>query len=92
MSAFQFKASEEFWKNFHALDFLQKEAVRDKWKTFEENPFHPSLGTHKINRLSSLRRRTVYAVRIENDLRVIFEIGNGNQVFTIDVGTHDVYR
>ena len=88
---YQFKASEEFWKNFHALDNLKKEAVREKWKIFKENPFHPSLGTHKINRLSSLYKALIYSVRIEADIRVIFKI-DGNQVFTIDIGTHDIYK
>ena len=58
---------------------------------FKNDPFHPSLGTHKINRLTSLHKSTVYGVVIEGNLRVVFKIV-GNEVFTIDIGSHDVYR
>ena len=88
---YQFKASEEFWKNFYALDDAKKEVVREKWKVFKENPFDPSLGTHKIIRLTSLYKTLIYSVRIEGNLRIIFKIDD-NQVFTIDIGTHDIYK
>jgi hypothetical protein len=86
-----FSASEAFWRNFYALRPEQKEKVREKWKIFKSDPFAPSLGTHKINRLSSLNRTTVYAVVVEGDLRVVFLIRNGTEVFTIDIGTHAIY-
>lgn len=89
---FKYKASEPFWDYFNnVLTADQKAAVRERWKLFKEDPFHPSLGTHKINRLSSLRKNTVYSVVIENDLRVLFEIID-DTVFTIDIGTHKLYK
>ncbi len=36
-------------------------------------------------------RRTVYAVVVEADLRVVFYI-DGNIVVSFNIGTHDVYR
>lgn len=87
----QFKASEEFWKNFYALNQEQKASVREKWKIFKADPFHPSLGAHKIHRWSAVRRNTVYSVTIEGNLRVVFEVRNGGEVFTIDIGTHALY-
>jgi hypothetical protein len=86
-----FKASEAFWKNFYALSPEQKESVREKWKVFKNNQFHASLGTHRIIRLSALHKSTVYSVVIEGNLRVIFKIVD-NCVFTIDIGTHDIYK
>lgn len=87
----RYKASEEFRKNFHTLSNEQKESVREKWKVFKIDPFHPSLGTHKIHRISALRKRKVFSVFIEGNLRVVFEMLDGGEVFTIDVGTHALY-
>lgn len=86
-----FRASETFWKNFYALSTKQKDSVRRKWEVFKSNPFHPSLKTHEIHRLSARAGATVYSVVIEADLRVIFKI-DGDCVQTIDIGTHDIYR
>ena len=58
---------------------------------FQTDPFDSRLGTHKIQRLSALMRRTVYAVVVEADLRVVFYI-DGNIVVSFNIGTHDVYR
>ena len=84
-----FKATEEYWQNFYALSSAQKESVREKWKVFKVDPFHPSLGTHKIHSLSSRAKQTVYSVVIEGDLRVLFLI-KGGTVITLDVGTHKI--
>lgn len=89
---YTYKASEPFWKHFHALPPEQKENARAAWELFKKDPFDPALGTHQINKLSSRHKTTVWAVRIEGDLRVVFKILGGNQVYTIDIGTHDVYR
>jgi hypothetical protein len=86
----EFKASEAFWKSFNALSSSQKESVRHAWKRFKLDPFHPSLGTHRIHRLSALHKTTVYSVVIEGNLRVVFKM-SGDVVFTIDVGTHALY-
>lgn len=86
-----FKASETFWRNFYALTPAQKEATRDAWDIFKTNPFDPRLGTHQIRRLSSKAGRTVYAVVIKDDLRLLFFI-KGNAVYSFDIGTHDVYK
>ncbi|HEX4084968.1 MAG TPA: hypothetical protein VHY22_08665 [Chthoniobacteraceae bacterium] len=47
--------------------------------------------THRINSLSSIFKRTVYAVVIERDLRVVFYI-EGDTVVTVNIGGHDVYK
>ncbi len=47
--------------------------------------------THKIHHLSAHYGRTIYAVRIEGDLRAIFYLA-GNTVVTVDIGSHAIYR
>ena len=87
----KFRASETFWRNFYELSSNQKESARRAWQIFKENPFDSRLRTHKIHRLSSLLRRTVYAVEIESDLRVVFYL-DGETVRTVDIGTHEIYE
>jgi hypothetical protein len=86
-----FKATESFWKGFYALPPEQKESVRQAWKTFKEDPFHPSLGTHRIHRLTALYKTNVFSVVIEGDLRALF-IMDGDTFTTLDIGTHAIYR
>ena len=86
-----FKATETFWRKFYDLPAAQKQSVRTKWKVFHNDPFHRSLGTHKIHRLSALAGHTIYSVVIENDLRATFRI-DADVVTTLDIGTHDIYQ
>lgn len=88
---YKYKASETFWARFYSLAPDVKERIRDKWDIFKIDPFAPALRTHRINRLSSRYGRTVFSVVIDDDLRVVFCIEE-NTVFTIDIGTHDIYK
>ena len=89
--AYRFRAAPQFWRSFYALPAAQKESVRATWRKFRLNPFDPSLDTHKIQSLSARAGTTVYAVVVEHDLRAVFHI-IGDTVWTIDVGTHAIYR
>ena len=88
---YRFRAAESFWKKFYRLSPEQKESVRCAWAIFKIDPFDSRLGTHKINSLSSQYHKTVYSVVIEADLRGIFYL-DGDIVWTVDIGTHSVYR
>jgi plasmid maintenance system killer protein len=88
---YRFKASEEFWKNFHTLSAAQKASARYAWGFFKENPFDPRLDTHKIHALSGRAGKTIYSIWIEDNLRVVFYI-SGDMVFTVDIGEHKIYR
>jgi len=88
---YQYRASEQFWKSFYKLPSIQKESTRQAWIILKENPFDSRLRTHKIHSLSSLYKKTIYSVVIEGDLRAVFYL-EGNTVFTVDIGSHDVYR
>ncbi len=88
---YRYKPTENFWESFYDLTPKQKDSTRRTWKIFKEAPFHPRLRTHKIHRLSAVYGRTIYAVEIEGDLRVVFFIEN-DCVVTVDIGTHDIYQ
>jgi hypothetical protein len=89
--SYRYRATETFWNNFYDLSPEKKETTRKAWQIFKEDPFDSRLGTHKIQRLSALMRRTVYAVVVEADLRVVFYI-DGEVVVSFNIGSHDVYR
>ena len=89
--SYRYQATETFWENFYDLTPAQKTSARNAWEIFKQDSFHPRLRTHKIHRLSALLRRTVYAVEVEGDLRVVFYL-EGDLVVSFNIGTHDVYR
>jgi hypothetical protein len=79
-------------KAFAHLAPGDQEAARGAFnKTFKTDPFHPSLNTHKINRLCSLMRKTVFSVTIKGNLKAAFYL-EGNVVVSFDIGTHDIYQ
>jgi hypothetical protein len=88
---YQYRAVEKFWRNFYRLSDSQKTSVRRAWVLFKSDPFHPSLGSHEIRRLSAFAKHTIYSAIVEGDLRVLFRI-DGGWVTTLDVGTHKLYR
>ena len=89
--SYRYQATEVFWNNFYDLSPSQKESTRKAWQFFKLDPFDPRLRTHKIHRLSTIMRRTVYAVVIGGDLRVVFYL-DGDLVVSFNIGTHDIYR
>ena len=88
---YRFKPTQQFWESFYALSASQKDSVRSAWKIFKVNPFDSRLRPHKIHRLSARFGRTIYAVDVEADLRVVFYV-EAEVVVTVDIGTHDLYR
>ncbi len=62
----------EILENFYPLPASRKESAPRAWRIFKQNPFNPRLGAHRIQQLSAIMRRTVYAVVIEGDLWAVF--------------------
>ncbi len=87
---YRYVATETFWDNFYKLPSAQKESTRNTWEIFKQDPFDPRLRTHKIQRLSGIMGRTVYAVKVEGDLRVVFYI-QGDLVVSFNIGKHVIY-
>ncbi|MGO8927474.1 MAG: hypothetical protein ACLQU3_11360 [Limisphaerales bacterium] len=88
---YRFRAVERFWTCFYRLSPADKESARNAWRIFKENPFDARLGAHKIQRLSAYYGRTIYAVKIEGDLRSTFYL-DGETVVSLTIGTHDIYQ
>jgi addiction module RelE/StbE family toxin len=65
-----------------------KAKIIKKLKKFMENPFDPSLKTHKLTgKLSSY-----WSFSIDYNLRIIFEFIDEESVGLIEIGTHEIYK
>ena len=89
--ALKYEATKAFWKQFDKLSPQQQEVARGKFKVFKKDPFASSLRPHKINRLSALIGKTVFAIDLEGDLRAAF-YRDADVIKTVSIGTHDIYK
>jgi len=89
-SAWVFRRAPSFRKAFGKLDAEMQALAKEKFKIFREDPFHPSLGTHRINRLSALYKRTIYSACLDGDLRAVFYV-EGKVVMSVGIGSHKIY-
>ncbi len=65
----------------------REERFRAKLEVFKDNPFEPSLKTHKL----SGKLKDYWSFSIEYNLRIIFYFAEKEIVF-VDIGTHkEVY-
>jgi mRNA interferase YafQ len=62
-----------------------KNKIHNCLKLFANEPFHPSLNTHKLS--GKLKR--FWAFVVENDCRVVFQFLENGDVLLIDIGKHD---
>ena len=85
------RATAEFWRAFDKLEPRKQDLAREKFKTFKEDPFHPSLGSHRINKLSAQWKKTIFSACLEGDLRVLFYL-DGDQIISVGIGSHAIYR
>jgi Txe/YoeB family toxin of Txe-Axe toxin-antitoxin module len=88
---YKYKATGDFWDDLRALSPSQRTSAQRAWEIFRADPFDPRLRTHKIHRLSAHYQRTVYAARVEADLRVVFFICD-DEIWSLAIGTHDLYK
>jgi len=66
----------------------EKEKITKKIKKFLNNPFDPSLKTHKLTgKLASY-----WSFSVDHHLRILFEFINEETVGFIDIGTHEIYK
>ena len=87
----RYLATPQFWRSYGRLSESQRASAQRVWRIFKEDPFDPRLKTHRIASLSGRAGRTIHAVWIEADLRVIFYL-DGADVVSVDIGTHTIYR
>ncbi len=66
----------------------RENTFRTKIELFKNNPFEPSLKTHKL----SGKLKDYWSFSIEYDLRIIFYFSDKEKVVLVDIGTHkEVY-
>jgi len=58
-----------------------------KEKIFRQNPFHPSLDTHKLHG----KLKNQWSFSVDRGFRILFEFDK-SAVILIDVGDHEIYR
>jgi len=77
-----------FEKKFEKLPKdIQKMATR-KIILFEDNPYHPSLNTHKLKGPLF----GYWSFYINKNYRVLFRFLKNNEVVYYDLDTHDIYK
>jgi hypothetical protein len=91
------KAVPKFWEKFNNLPVEQQEDCKAKLAIFKINPFDSRLGwngkpPHKIHKLSSRMGCTVFGGHIQGNLVFCFVMTASNEVTTLDLGTHDIYK
>ena len=62
-----------------------KSKAAEALETFVDNPYHPSLRTHKL----SGRLKGLWAFVVAYDCRVVFQFLDDQDVLLIDIGKHD---
>lgn len=88
---YRFRTAKSFRRALANLSGPQKKSAAAAFKIFTQDPFDPRLRPHKIRKLSAAYGKTIHSVWIEADLRVVLYI-EGNIVWSVDVGTHTIYR
>jgi mRNA-degrading endonuclease YafQ of YafQ-DinJ toxin-antitoxin module len=77
-----------FERQFNKLPKNIQKITARKLLLFEENPFHPSLNSHKLKGTLS----NFWSFYINKDYRVLFRFLKNNEVIYYDIDTHDIYR
>ena len=65
-----------------------KLSAEKKEKFFRENPFNPSLDTHKLHG----RLREFWSFSIGFKYRIVFEFGEKDVIYFHSVGDHNIYQ
>jgi len=73
-----------FYKNCPPLNRL-KDKIAERLGAFADDPFHPSLRTHKL----SGKLEGLWSFIVEYDCRIVFRFLENGDVLLIDIGKHD---
>ena len=77
-----------FDRHYRKLSKRLKEAAKEKEPLFRENPFHPSLRTHKLQG----KEKGALAFWINYHYRIKFIFLSDSRVLFLDIGQHDFYE
>jgi len=78
-------ANERFWEPFRGLPEQVRRRARRAYRTFQANPFHPSLQFKQVH-----PRRPIFAVRVGLGYRAL-DVRDGEDIVWFWVGTHGEY-
>ena len=78
----------QFKKSVQKIPHRVQITFQKKLKLFRQDPFYPSLKTHKL----SGKMKSRYSFSITYSYRVVFEFLGENEVLFINIGTHEIYK
>ena len=78
----------KFKREYKKLSRNIKLSAEKKERIFRQNPFEPSLDTHKLHG----RFREFWSFSIGFKYRIIFEFNEKGVVYFHSVGAHDIYQ
>lgn len=65
-----------------------KNKIEKTINCFQNNPFHPSLKTHKL----AGKLENCWSFSVDYHLRIVFEFIDESTVGFINIGTHEIYK
>lgn len=80
--------SSRFKRSFKKLPPRIQNDFNQKIKIFFQDPFHPSLHTHKL----SGNLADYYGFYLKDGFRVLFDFEEPGLVLLVNVGSHDDYK
>jgi len=89
---YRFRSAKSFRRARARLNPKQKQAAKAVFRIFKQNPFDPRLRAHKIHNLSAAhgKNHLLGMDRGRSSRRFLFL--EGSTVWSIDIGTHAIYR
>ena len=80
--------SSKFLRAYKKLPRDIKLLAEKKEIIFRKNPFDKRLGAHKLH--GSLK--DFWSFSVDARYRIVFELGDGDEIYFHTVGDHDVYK
>jgi len=77
----------DFKRAFDKLHTIEKNAFARKVKILSENPFHPSLRTHKVR-----GHKNLFEFSVNMDIRVIWKYEGSKIILLNEIGHHDILK
>ena len=78
----------QFKKSIQKIPYRTQITFQKKLKLFRQDPFYPSLKTHKL----SGKMKNNHSFSVTYSHRVLFKFLDENNVLLINIGTHGIYK
>lgn len=82
------KVSARFEKRYSKLPAHIRTQAKEQETIFRENPFQPSLKTHKLHG----QEKDAWAFSVNYEYRIKFVFLGDAEVLFLDIGTHKIYQ